>query len=59
MKQFVISDGAAIRLSRVIAITTDEYDRWIAFLEGGAWIAISEEMHQKILAAIWNVKEGR
>lgn len=54
MNQFVISEKAAIRLSNIIAVVTDENDRHIAFLDNGMWIEISWNMYRKIMAVIWN-----
>lgn len=54
MKQFVINEGTAIRLSNIIAVVTDEDERHIAFLDTGLWIEIPHNMFRKIMAVIWN-----
>ena len=54
MKQFVISEGTAIRLSNIIAVVTDEDGRHTAFLDTGLWIEIPQDMYRKIMAVLWN-----
>ena len=56
MNQFVISEKAAIRLSNIIAVVTDENDRHIAFLDNGMWIEISWNMYRKIMAVMDRMK---